>query len=46
MSDERPPPWRIVSEPPDTGDRWGIWPLVGAIAVIAAVAVIVIGVFA
>lgn len=45
--DVLPPPYRIVSEPdPGNGDRLGIWPLVGVIAVGAAIAAILVGVWA
>lgn len=43
---EKPPPWSPVSVPPYTGDRWGIWPLLGAAAVFAVIVTVVIAVWA
>lgn len=40
-ADDRPPPYQIVSEPPDNGDPWGCWPLVG-LAVLTAIAVTIL----
>lgn len=34
----KPEPWSVISEPRDTGDRWGIWPLVIGLAIIACAA--------